>query len=80
MKRIVIAIGGNALNKPNEKPTAEVMQRNLLSTTSYLADLIEEGYEVVITHGTVHRLETFWCSKISPKEPFRRSRLTSTMP
>ncbi|MBP8659672.1 MAG: carbamate kinase [Mesotoga sp.] len=51
MKRIVIAIGGNALNKPNEKPTAEVMQRNLLSTTSYLADLIEEGYEVVITHG-----------------------------
>ncbi|WP_334103124.1 carbamate kinase [Mesotoga prima] len=51
MKRIVVAIGGNALNKPNEKPTAEVMEKNLLSTTAYLADLVEEGYELVITHG-----------------------------
>ncbi|HNS35250.1 MAG TPA: carbamate kinase, partial [Mesotoga sp.] len=51
MKRIVVAIGGNALNKPNEKPTAEIMEKNLLSTTSYLADLVEEGYELIITHG-----------------------------
>lgn len=51
MRKIVVAIGGNALNKPNEKPTAEVMQANLLSTTAYLADLVEEGYQLVITHG-----------------------------
>ncbi|WP_214078714.1 carbamate kinase [Mesotoga sp.] len=51
MKRIVVAIGGNALNKPNEKPTAEIMEKNLLSTTSYLADLVEDGYELIITHG-----------------------------
>ena len=27
------------------------MEKNLLSTTAYLADLVEEGYELVITHG-----------------------------
>lgn len=51
MKKIVIAIGGNALNKPGEKPTAEIMKKNLTTTTKYLADLVEEGYQLVITHG-----------------------------
>lgn len=51
MKKVVIAIGGNALNKPNEQPTAEVMERNLTSTVVMLADLIEEGYGMAITHG-----------------------------
>jgi len=51
MKKIVVAIGGNALNKPGELPTAEVMKKNLESTMKYLADLVQDGYEVIITHG-----------------------------
>ncbi|WP_367356882.1 carbamate kinase [Mesotoga sp.] len=70
MKRIVVAIGGNALNKPNEKPTAEVMQKNLLSTTSYLADLIEEGYELVITHGNGPQVGNLLVQQDIAKEVF----------
>ncbi|MBO8165939.1 MAG: carbamate kinase [Kosmotoga sp.] len=51
MKKIVVAIGGNALNKPGEKPTAEVMKTNLYGTVKHLADLIENGFDLVITHG-----------------------------
>jgi carbamate kinase len=70
MKRIVVAIGGNALNKPNEKPTAEVMEKNLLSTTSYLADLIEEGYELVITHGNGPQVGNLLVQQDIAKEVF----------
>lgn len=51
MKTIVIAIGGNALNAPGENPSAEVMKKNLKGTVKHLADLIDEGYDLVITHG-----------------------------
>lgn len=51
MKKAVVAIGGNALNKPGEKPSAEAMKKNLLGTVKHLADLIEDGYDLVITHG-----------------------------
>ncbi len=46
MSKIVIALGGNALGKtPGE-------QKKLLKTTSKkLADLIEDGHNIVITHG-----------------------------
>ena len=44
--KIVIALGGNALgNSPEE-------QKHLVKTTSkHIADLIEEGHDIVITHG-----------------------------
>ena len=52
MKKLaVVAIGGNAVNRPGEKPTAENMFKNLAETAKYLADMIELGYEIIITHG-----------------------------
>ncbi len=45
-KRIVLALGGNALGKG----LAEQMQA-VHTTASALADLIQEGHELVITHG-----------------------------
>ncbi|KLO21751.1 carbamate kinase [Marinitoga sp. 1155] len=52
MKRLaVVAIGGNAVNRPGEKPTAENMFKNIRTTASYLADMIDMGYDLVITHG-----------------------------
>ena len=49
-KTAVVAIGGNAVNRPGEKPTAENMIKNLAETAKYLVDMLEE-YDIVITHG-----------------------------
>src|SRR4030043_326432 len=51
MKTAVIAIGGNALLRSGEKPTQENQMRNVAVTTKGMADLIEKGYDIVITHG-----------------------------
>ena len=48
--KFVIAIGGNAVNRPGEIPTAENMMRNLKETMEYLVDIIKD-HSVVITHG-----------------------------
>ncbi len=48
--KFVIAIGGNAVNRPGEKPTAENMMKNLRETMEYLVDIIKD-HSVVITHG-----------------------------
>ena len=45
-KRIVIALGGNALGKNLQEQMDAV---NI--TAKAIADLIEEGYELVIAHG-----------------------------
>jgi carbamate kinase len=50
-KLAVIAIGGNAVNRPGEIPNAENMLKNISETASYLADMIEKDYGIVITHG-----------------------------
>lgn len=51
MKTAVIAIGGNAILRSGEKPTQENQMRNVAVTAKGLADLIEKGYDIVITHG-----------------------------
>ncbi len=46
----VVAIGGNAVNRPGEPATAENMIKNLSETAVYLADMLDE-FDIVITHG-----------------------------
>ncbi len=48
---VVIALGGNALLRRGEKGTFEEQYRNVMNTAKRIADLIERGYKVVITHG-----------------------------
>ena len=48
---IVIALGGNALLKRGQKGTVEEQCDNVRSTMSKIADLIQKGHKVVITHG-----------------------------
>ncbi len=51
MKKLaVVAIGGNAVNRSGEEPTAENMFRNLSETARYLVEMLDD-YRVVITHG-----------------------------
>jgi len=50
-KTIIIALGGNSLNRANEKGTYEEQYATLWQTSGQLLELIADGYCVVITHG-----------------------------
>jgi len=50
-KLIVIALGGNALLRRGQKGTFEEQYRNVKETVTKIADLIERGYKIVMTHG-----------------------------
>ena len=51
MKKVVIALGGNALQKANEPATAESQQKVCEQTAGQLLEIIKAGFEVVVTHG-----------------------------
>lgn len=48
-KKVVIALGGNAIQSGN--PTAEAQQKALEKTAEQIVALIEENAEIIITHG-----------------------------
>jgi len=51
MKKLaVVAIGGNAVNRPGEKATAENMLKNLSETAKFISKMLDE-FDIVITHG-----------------------------
>lgn len=50
-KLIVVALGGNAFQTKGDKGTPEEYWRNAYTAAEFISMLIEEGYEVVITHG-----------------------------
>ncbi len=50
-KLAVIAIGGNSLIKSKDRQTVEDQQQAVCETIYHVADLIEQGYQVVISHG-----------------------------
>ncbi|WP_297507972.1 carbamate kinase [Thermococcus sp.] len=51
MKRVVIALGGNAILQRGQKGTYEEQMENVRKTAKQIAEIVERGYEVVITHG-----------------------------
>lgn len=50
-KIAVVALGGNALLRGNEVGTIQEQEKNTYNTCIHLLKLLEEGYNVVITHG-----------------------------
>ena len=50
-KRVVIAIGGNAIIKEGQRGTIEEQFANVKSSCDPIIDLVEEGYSIVVTHG-----------------------------
>jgi carbamate kinase len=50
-KRIVIALGGNAIKLPHQKGTCEEQLSNIRSACHHILEFIKRGFEVVITHG-----------------------------
>lgn len=75
MERIVIALGGNALQEGKGPATAEAQLAVVEKTAEYIADIIEAGYEVIMAHGNgpqVGRivLQNESASAITPAMPF----------
>lgn len=50
-KIAVVAFGGNAILRENEEGTIEQQEKNATETLENLVHLINDGYELVITHG-----------------------------
>ncbi|MCL1808156.1 MAG: carbamate kinase [Clostridiales bacterium] len=51
MEKLVIALGGNALQSGNGPATAEAQLEVVKSTCDYIAQISKEGYEMAIVHG-----------------------------
>jgi carbamate kinase len=51
MGRIVIALGGNALQANPKDTSSEAQLKTCLETAKAIVDLIEDGHEVIIAHG-----------------------------
>jgi len=49
--KVVIALGGNALQEAGTPPTAEAQLEVVRKTCEYLADISCKGYEMAIVHG-----------------------------
>jgi len=50
-KKILVALGGNAILKHKEKGTAEEQFSNVAETARHLAELVAGGHRIAITHG-----------------------------
>ena len=51
MSKLVIALGGNALQTKNSAPTAEAQLEVVKQTCEYVAELSASGYELAVVHG-----------------------------
>lgn len=75
MKKIVIALGGNALQEAGKPATAETQLEVVEKTSEYIADIIDKGYNVVLAHGNgpqVGRivLQNEYSTPVTPAMPF----------
>lgn len=50
-KRVVIALGGNAILRPNQEATFENQIKNVGISTNSISDVKKAGYQVIVTHG-----------------------------
>lgn len=49
--KVVVALGGNALQEKGTPPTAEAQLEVIKKTCEYLADINSKGYEMAVVHG-----------------------------
>lgn len=74
-EKIVIALGGNALEKEGIPATAESQLETIKETVRYIVDIIEDGYQVIVAHGNgpqVGRivLQNEGAAHLTPSLPF----------
>ena len=50
-KRLVVALGGNAISAPDKQGTIDEQFAQVSQTAEALCDVIERGYQLIVTHG-----------------------------
>jgi len=76
LKKLVIALGGNALQAAGKPATAEAQLEVVEETSTYIADIMDKGeYQIMIAHGNgpqVGRLvlQNEYAAEITPPMPF----------
>ena len=75
MNKIVIALGGNALQEAGKPATAQSQLEVVERTSVYIADILEKGYQIVLAHGNgpqVGRLviQNEYAEPVTPAMPF----------
>lgn len=73
-EKVVLAIGGNAIQKEGQRGTIEEQKENICNSCSPVLELMEKGYTVVITHGNGPQvgntlIKTELASEVVPKYP-----------
>lgn len=68
---LVIALGGNAFLQKGQKGTPEEQWKNVGKAASQIADLVESGYKVIITHGNGPQVGNIleWMESLKDKIP-----------
>ena len=72
--KVLVALGGNALQEAGSPPTAEAQLAVVKKTCEYLADISCKGYEMAVVHGNGPQVGNITLSqetaeKINPKLP-----------
>ena len=70
-EKVVIALGGNAFLQKNQRGTLNEQWNNVYSAVSQIADIIERGYKVILTHGNGPQVGNIleWMDALSLKIP-----------
>ena len=50
-KRVVLALGGNAILQPKQEASYDNQYKNVFAATRKMAELKKIGHNIVITHG-----------------------------
>ncbi|MEC1717310.1 hypothetical protein P9258_09035 [Schinkia azotoformans] len=54
-KLVIVAIGGNSLVRDNGHDSVLDQYEAICETAVNIADMVQEGYNVVVTHGNTQR-------------------------
>ncbi len=75
MLKIIVALGGNALQDEDSDFTSESQLNIIRKSVEYLVDIIEEGHDLIITHGNGPQIgriiiQNEIAKEITPAMPF----------
>ncbi len=74
-KRVVVALGGNAILKPGQKGTFDEQKENIEISVDSFGKIIESGFELAIVHGNGPQVGQILerndkCADTVPSQPF----------
>jgi carbamate kinase len=77
MKKLVIAIGGNAIEIPYQETNINEKLRNINVVCKQIAELIKRGYRVLITHGNGPQIGNLLLQQMKTKVKRSLSEMTA---